>query len=87
LKLFARTTPDQKLMIVEALKKKGEIVAMMGDGINDAPALHKADIGVVVGEATDVAKESADLILLDSNFSTILKAVEEGRSIFENIRK
>ncbi|MFA5828689.1 MAG: HAD-IC family P-type ATPase [Candidatus Shapirobacteria bacterium] len=87
IKLFARTTPDQKHAIVSALKKNGEIVAMMGDGVNDAPALHAADIGVVVGEATDVAKESADIILLDSNFSTVVRAIEEGRAMFENIRK
>jgi P-type Ca2+ transporter type 2C len=85
--LFARTTPEQKIRIVEALQAKGHSVAMMGDGVNDALALKKSDIGVVVGEASEVAKETADMVLLDSNFNTIVAAVEEGRGIFENIKK
>ncbi|MBW6442083.1 HAD-IC family P-type ATPase, partial [Patescibacteria group bacterium] len=87
IKLFARTSPDQKLRIVEAFKREGEVVAMIGDGVNDAPALHRSDIGVVVNEASDVSKESADLVLLDSSFATIVSAIEEGRAMFENIRK
>lgn len=87
IKIFARTTPDQKIQIVDALQANGEVVAMMGDGVNDAPALRSADIGIVVGEATEVAKETSDLVLLDSNYETILAAIEEGRGIFANIRK
>jgi len=85
--LFTRITPHQKLRIVKALQERGEIVAMTGDGVNDAPALKKSNIGIVVGEASEVAKETADLILLDSNFKTIISVVEEGRVVFENIKK
>ncbi len=85
--IFSRIRPRDKLRIIKALQANGEVTAMIGDGVNDAPALQRANIGVVVGSATDVAKETADLILLDNNFRTIVAAVEEGRTVFENIRK
>lgn len=85
--VFARIRPKEKYRIVNALNKNKEITAMIGDGVNDAPALKRANIGVVVGTATDVAKETADLILLDNHFSTIVSAIEEGRIIFANVQK
>ncbi len=87
LDICARVSPMQKLQLVQALQKRGEVVALIGDGVNDALALKASHLGVVVGEASDVAKETADMVLLDSNFRTIVQVIREGRGIFDNIQK
>ncbi len=87
LRVLARSSPEDKYLLVTGLKDEGAVVAVTGDGTNDAPALHRADVGFAMGSGTDIAKNASDIILIDDNFCSVLTAVKFGRNIYDSVRK